>query len=67
MRKGLWTVKMEKVEVIRQTGSEAEVRLVKHFIDASEQSEIMESFVPARLILKRVGTTWRITSEEDLR
>jgi ketosteroid isomerase-like protein len=66
MRKGLWTVKMEKV-VIRQTGSEAEVRLVKHFIDESEQSEIMESFVPARLILKKVGTTWRITSEEDLR
>ena len=67
MRKGLWTVKMEKVAVIRQTGSEAEVRLVKHFIDEQEQSEIMESFVPARLILKKVGKTWRITSEEDLR
>lgn len=67
MRKGLWTVKMEKVAVIRQTGSEAEIRLVKHFIDESEQSEIMESFVPARLILKKVGKTWRITSEEDLR
>jgi hypothetical protein len=67
MRKGLWTVKMEKIAVIRQTGSEAEIRLVKHFIDESERSEIMESFVPARLILKKVGNTWRITSEEDLR
>jgi ketosteroid isomerase-like protein len=67
MRKGLWTVKIEKVSIIRQTGSDAEVHLVKHFIGEPEQSEIMESLVPTRLLLKRVGKTWRITSEEDLR
>ncbi|WP_260737883.1 hypothetical protein [Tunturiibacter lichenicola] len=67
MRKGLWTVKMEKVVIVRQTKSEAEVRLVKHFIDEPEPSEIVESFVPTRLKLKRAdGRGWRITSEQDL-
>ncbi|WP_433972112.1 hypothetical protein [Tunturiibacter lichenicola] len=67
MRKGLWTVKMEKVVIVRQTKSEAEVRLVKHFIDEPVPSEIVESFVPTRLKLKRVdGRGWRITSEQDL-
>ncbi len=67
MRKGLWTVKMEKVVIERQTKSEAEVRLVKHFIDETAPSEIVESFVPTRLKLKRVsGGGWRITSEQDL-
>jgi ketosteroid isomerase-like protein len=67
MRKGLWTVKMEKVVIERQTKSEAEVRLVKHFIDEPVPSEIVESFVPTQLKLKRVdGGGWRITSEQDL-
>jgi ketosteroid isomerase-like protein len=67
MRKGLWTVKMEKVVIERQTKSEAEVRLVKHFIDETAPSEIVESFVPTRLKLKRVAEGgWRITSEQDL-
>jgi hypothetical protein len=66
MRKGLWTMKMEKVVIERQTKSEAEIRLVKHFIDEPVPSEIMESFVPTRLTLKRIDGSWRITSEEDL-
>jgi ketosteroid isomerase-like protein len=67
MRKGLWTVKMEKVVIERQTKSEAEVRLIKHFIDETAPSEIVESFVPTRLKLKRVAEGgWRITSEQDL-
>jgi ketosteroid isomerase-like protein len=67
MRKGLWTVKMEKVVIERQTKSEAEVRLVKHFIDEPVPSEIVESFVPTKLTLKRTaGGGWRITSEQDL-
>jgi len=67
MKKGLWTVKMEKVVIERQTKSEAEVRLVKHFIDEPVPSEIVESFVPTQLKLKRVdGGGWRITSEQDL-
>jgi ketosteroid isomerase-like protein len=66
MRKGLWTVKMEDLVIEHQTGSEAEVRLVKHFIDEPEQSEILESFVPTRLTLKRIDGQWQITSEQDL-
>jgi ketosteroid isomerase-like protein len=66
MRKGLWTMKMEKVVIERQTKSEAEVRLVKHFIRETAPSEIMESFVPTRLTLRRIDGSWRITSEEDL-
>jgi len=66
MRKGLWTVKMEKVVIERQTKSEAEVRLVKHFIDEPVPSEIVESFVPTRLTLKRIDGSWKITSEQDL-
>jgi ketosteroid isomerase-like protein len=66
MRKGLWTVKMEDIVIERQTSSEAEVRLVKHFIDQPEPSEILESFVPTRLTLKRMDGQWKITSEQDL-
>ena len=65
MRKGLWTVKMEDIVIERQTGSEAEVRLVKHFMDEQETSEILESFVPTRLTLKRLNGEWKITSEQD--
>jgi len=66
MRKGLWTVKMEKVVIERQTKSEAEIQLVKHFIDEPVPSEIVESFVPTRLTLKRLDGMWKITSEQDL-
>jgi ketosteroid isomerase-like protein len=66
MRKGLWTVKMENIVVERQSGSEADVRLVKHYMDEQETSEILESFVPTRLTLKRVNGEWKITSEQDL-
>ncbi|MBB5343201.1 prolipoprotein diacylglyceryl transferase [Tunturibacter empetritectus] len=65
MRKGLWTVKMEDIVVERQTESEAQVRLMKHFIDRSEQSDILESYVPTRLTLKRIDGQWKITSEQD--
>ncbi len=65
MRKGLWTVKMEGVVIERQTDSEADVRLVKHFMDEQETSEILESFVPTRLALKRMNGEWKITSEQD--
>jgi ketosteroid isomerase-like protein len=65
MRKGLWTVKMENVVIERQTASEAEVRLTKHFIDQPEESEVLESYVPTRLTLKRINGQWKITSELD--
>jgi ketosteroid isomerase-like protein len=66
MRKGLWTVKMENIVVVRQTATEAEVRLVKHFMDQPAQSEILESFVPTRLVLKKTDEGWKISSEQDL-
>jgi ketosteroid isomerase-like protein len=65
MRKGLWTVKIEDIVIERQTDSEAELRLMKHFIVEPEQSEILESFVPTRLTLKRINGQWKITSEQD--
>ena len=65
MRKGLWTVKMENIVIERQTASEAEVRLVKHFIDEPEESESLESYVPTRLTLRRINGQWKITSEQD--
>jgi ketosteroid isomerase-like protein len=66
MRKGVWTVKMEKVSIVQRTDSEAVVRLVKHFIDEPAPSEIVEWFVPSELVLKRVGGSWKIFSERDL-
>lgn len=66
MRKGLWTVKMEKVVIDRRTKSQADVRLIKHFIDETGPSEIQESFVPTRLTLRRIDGSWKITSERDL-
>jgi hypothetical protein len=65
MRKGLWTVKMEDIVIERQTDSDADVRLVKHFMDEQETSEILESFVPTRLTLRRLNGEWKITSEQD--
>ena len=66
MRKGLWIVKMEDIVIERQTATQADVRLVKHFIDEPEQSEILESYVPTRLTLKHINGQWQITSEQDL-
>jgi hypothetical protein len=66
MRKGLWTVKMADIVIERQTESEADVSLVKHFTDEQQTSEILESFVPTLLKLKRLNGQWRITSEQDL-
>jgi hypothetical protein len=67
MRQGLWTVKMEKIVVEQQSDTEAQVRLVKHFMDEPDPSSgILESFVPSKLTLKRVGGDWKITSEQDL-
>lgn len=65
-RRGLWTVRLEKVVIERPMGSEIEVRLMKHFIDQPAPSEIWERFVRTQLILKRVGGHWKITSEQDL-
>ncbi len=66
MRKGLWTMKMEDVRIERQTDSEVEVHLLKHFIDQPAPGEVLESYVPTRLTLKRMDGSWRITSEQDL-
>jgi ketosteroid isomerase-like protein len=66
MRKGLWTMKMEDVVVERRTDSEVQVRLVKHYIDQPASGETLESYVPTRLVLKRMDGSWKITSEQDL-
>ena len=66
MRKGLWTMKIERVVVEYPTESEARVHLVKHFIDEPAESEVLESFVPTQMTLRRVDGRWEITSEFDL-
>lgn len=66
IRKGIWTMKMENVVVLRQTDSEAVIRLIKHFIDEPAPSEVLEWFVPSELILKRTNEGWKISSEKDL-
>jgi hypothetical protein len=65
-RKGLWTIKLEKVMVKQSRGSDATVLLVKHFIDQPNPAEISERFVKSRFALKRMAGTWKITSEQDL-
>jgi hypothetical protein len=65
MRRGLWVVKMEDVVVERHTNTEAEIRLVKHIIEEPSPHKILESFVPARLILERENGVWKIFSEQD--
>jgi ketosteroid isomerase-like protein len=67
IRKGLWTMTPEDVEVLDQTPTQATIRLTKHFThDPQDGSQPMEWSVPAELILKPVDGTWKISSERDL-
>ena len=65
-RKGLWTVKLEKIVVSPQSDTAVTVRLVKHYMDQTEPAQISEQFVQSRLQLNRIDGQWKITSEEDL-
>jgi hypothetical protein len=65
-RKGLWTIKLEKIVIERPLKSEATVRLVKHFIDQPDRAKLSESFVRAQFTLKLLSGQWKITSEQDL-
>jgi hypothetical protein len=64
-RKGLWTIKLEKILIERPLRSEATVRLVKHFIEQPDRAKISERFVRAQLTLKMLSGQWKITSEQD--
>jgi hypothetical protein len=65
-RKGLWTVKLEKIVVFPQDKDTATIRLVKHYMSQTEPAQISEQFVQSRLKLKRINGEWKIISEEDL-
>lgn len=64
-RRGLWTVKMENVEISRK-GGEATVTLVKHTIEQLQGSTARSRFVKSQLTLKNSLGIWWITSERDL-
>jgi hypothetical protein len=65
-RRGLWTIKAEKITIKRSNGSSVDVRLVKHSIEQPGDSKIEERFVRTKLILKRVSGSWKITSEREM-
>jgi len=65
-RRGLWTVKLEKIVIERKSGSEVTARLVKHFIEEPRPSVISERFVKSQVQLRHITGQWKITSERDL-
>jgi hypothetical protein len=65
-KKGLWTIKLERIVIERPLKSEATVHLVKHYIEQPDRAKISERFVRAHLTLKLSSGQWKITSEQDL-
>jgi ketosteroid isomerase-like protein len=65
-RKGVWTVKMERVDLTRHGDTSTRVRLVKHFTVRENGETVSEWFVPSQLQLVRANGKWQITSERDL-
>jgi ketosteroid isomerase-like protein len=65
-RKGIWTVKMERVNLTRKGGTSAKVSLVKHYMVRENGQTVSEWFVPSLLQLARAAGKWQITSERDL-
>jgi len=65
-RKGVWTVKMERVKVTRPNDSTARVSLIKHYMVQQGGTAVSEWFVPSVLQLVRADGRWQISSERDL-
>ncbi len=65
-RERLWTIKIERIFVERQTATEVRLRLVKHTIAQPDNGGVDEKLVKSRLRLERTGDTWKIIEEEDL-
>ncbi len=65
-RKGLYTLRLEKVVVEKHTASDATVRLVKHSMVQVLPHKLSERWVMSRLQMKRIDGQWRITSERDI-
>jgi hypothetical protein len=64
-RKGIWTVKMERVKITRPKNA-ARVSLIKHYMVREDGAPVSEWFVPSVLLLVREDGRWQITSERDL-
>jgi anti-sigma28 factor (negative regulator of flagellin synthesis) len=66
-RNGLWTFKAEKVEIQRQSESNAVVLLTKHItVKPPSSSSIREQRIKTQLKLKIVDGNWKIISERTL-
>ena len=66
-RSGLWTFKAEKVEIQRQSESNAIVLLTKHItVKPPSSSSIREQRIKTQLKLKIVDGNWKIISERTL-
>jgi len=65
-RRGLWTVKMEDVNIQRKDG-EADVTLVKHIMEQPQNGgKVRERLVHTELTLKNSLGIWWITSEKEI-
>lgn len=65
-RRGLWTVKVEDVDIQRK-GSTATVTLVKHTMEQPQGGgKVRERLVHSQLTLKNSLGIWWITSERDI-
>jgi ketosteroid isomerase-like protein len=64
-RRGLWTVKLESVN-IKRNGDTAVVTLTKHIMEQPPGMKVRERLVHSELTLKNSLGIWLITSERDL-
>jgi len=65
-RKGIWTVKMERVQLTRPNDKAVKVSLVKHYRVQEDGKSVSEWFVPSQLQWIRADGRWQIKSERDL-
>ncbi len=61
------TLKINDVEITRQTPDSASVRLVKRFVSESPKYGPVKQTVRSQLKVNRIDGAWRITEEHDLK
>jgi hypothetical protein len=64
-RAALWTVKLGKISVVRQSATNVVVHLIKHSMAQSAPGQMSEQFTPTRLQLQKINGQWKIVSEQE--
>lgn len=65
-RAALWTIKLEKISLVRQSATAITVHLIQHSMAQPAPGQMSEQFIPTNLQIRRIDGEWKIVSEQDL-